>query len=304
MSRPDPLESLAALVAEDDQRPVPAGTDAVVAAVRQRFGASVAAVLFYGSCLRRGTFEGVVDVYVLVDDYRTVYGASWLGLANRALPPNVFHVTAPTAPAPTPVKAAVMSLDQFERAMAPEAWSPSVWARFAQPAVLAHARDERTGWRVSRARARAVATALWHGARLAPAGAAPLDLWRAVFRATYATELRAETVARADLVVEADAPRYAALTGPGLAAAGDPAIGAGGWRARTGWRLRRAVGKALSVVRLAKAAFTFEGGADYLAWKIERHTGVAVTPTPWQRRHPILALPWLVWRLKRRGVIR
>lgn len=304
MSPPDPLETLAGLVAEDDQRPVPAGTDAVVTAVRARFGAAVAAAPFYGSCLRRGTFEGVVDVYALVDDYRAVYDASCLALANRLLPPNVFHLSAPTAPAPTPVKVAVMTLDAFERAMAPEVWSPSVWARFAQPSVLVHARDERTAWRVARARARAVATALRHGARLVPAGAAPLDPWRAVFRATYATELRAETAARADLVVETDAPRYAALTGPGLAAAGDPAIGVGGWCARAGWRLRRALGKALSVARLAKAAFTFEGGADYLAWKIERHTGVTVTPTPWQRRHPILALPWLVWRLKRRGVIR
>jgi hypothetical protein len=40
------------------------------------------------------------------------------------------------------------------------------------------------------------------------------------------------------------------------------------------WALRRACGKALNALRLAKAAFTFEGGADYLAWKIERHSGV------------------------------
>ena len=31
------------------------------------------------------------------------------------------------------------------------------------------------------------------------------------------------------------------------------------------------------------------GGIDYLAWKINRHAGTAITITPWQRRHPILA---------------
>lgn len=315
MTGPAPLDALAVLVAQDDHKPVPDGTEALVAAVRARFGPAVAAVLFYGSCLRRGTFEGMADVYVLVDDYRAVYGASWLALANRLLPPNVFHLSAAVGGATVPVKAAVISLDGFERAMDRGAWSPSIWARFAQPAVLIHARDPRIARRVETCRARAVATALWHGARLAGPGAGPLDLWRAVFRATYGTELRAEREGRADAVVDADAPRYAVLVEPGLAAAGVAFAETGGAaradvpeaarrRARGAWRLRRTWGKTLSVARLAKAAFTFQGGADYLAWKIERHTGVAVTLTPWQRRHPLLALPIVAWRLKRRGVVR
>ena len=51
---------------------------------------------------------------------------------------------------------------------------------------------------------------------------------------------------------------------------------------------------------LIKAAFTFEGGASYAAWKIERHSGRKITLSPWQRRHPVLAglllLPQLLWR--------
>ena len=58
------------------------------------------------------------------------------------------------------------------------------------------------------------------------------------------------------------------------------------------------------VLRLAKASFTFEAGPDYVAWKIRRHTGVPVALTPWQRRHPLLAAPLLLWRLARRNAVR
>jgi hypothetical protein len=55
---------------------------------------------------------------------------------------------------------------------------------------------------------------------------------------------------------------------------------------------------------LAKASWTFAGGADYLAWKISRHAGIPVEFTTWERRHPLLAAPFVLWRLARRGAIR
>ncbi len=42
---------------------------------------------------------------------------------------------------------------------------------------------------------------------------------------------------------------------------------------KANWPYRRFTGKLWSVARLLKAAFTFTGGADYIAWKIERHSG-------------------------------
>jgi len=53
-----------------------------------------------------------------------------------------------------------------------------------------------------------------------------------------------------------------------------------------------------------RATATFDGAARYGAWKLERHTGIAVELTPWRERHPILAAPkvlWGVWRRMRRG---
>jgi hypothetical protein len=64
------------------------------------------------------------------------------------------------------------------------------------------------------------------------------------------------------------------------------------------------LGKILSALRLAKAVFTFDGGVEYILWKIERHSGVRAHTTPWQRRHPLLAAPGLAWRLYRRGAFR
>jgi hypothetical protein len=73
---------------------------------------------------------------------------------------------------------------------------------------------------------------------------------------------------------------------------------------RIAWIVRTVQGKLLSVLRLMKAAFTFQGGADYLIWKIERHSGVKIELTPAQRRHPIWAGLTTFWRLYRQGAFR
>ena len=70
------------------------------------------------------------------------------------------------------------------------------------------------------------------------------------------------------------------------------------------WPLRKAFGKVLSVLRLVKAAATFNDGFDYLLWKIERHSGIYIEPTPAQRKLP-LVLGWpLFWRLYRLGAFK
>ena len=56
--------------------------------------------------------------------------------------------------------------------------------------------------------------------------------------------------------------------------------------------------------RLLKAACTFDNAIEYVAWKVERHSGYRIEPTPFQRRHPLLAAPRLYWRLRRLGVFR
>jgi hypothetical protein len=94
-----------------------------------------------------------------------------------------------------------------------------------------------------------------------------------------------------------DTDRYRRFAAPTLAAAQS-------MRSSGTWAWRRIEGKALSVLRLAKASFTFAGGAEYIAWKINRHAGTSIELKPWQRRHPLLAGLSLLPRLLKGGAIR
>jgi hypothetical protein len=68
--------------------------------------------------------------------------------------------------------------------------------------------------------------------------------------------------------------------------------------------MRRVQGKVLSILRLLKASFTFAGGLPYLAWKIERHSGVKIDITPFMRRNPRLGAIGALWRTWRLGGFR
>ena len=70
------------------------------------------------------------------------------------------------------------------------------------------------------------------------------------------------------------------------------------------WSHMRRKGRLLSLVRLAKASATFAGGADYLAWKINRHSNAGLELQPWQRRFPVIAAITLLPRLLKSGAVR
>lgn len=239
-----------------------------------------------------------------------------MAAANRLLPPNVFYEEALIGTQTLRAKVAVLSLAQFERGMRMSSLDTTLWARFTQPAVCAWRRDAAALAASAAAVASACTTAASWAARLGPQAASAQDFWRGLFRHTYATELRVERGERADAVLGFDPAYYEMLLPLAWKSAGiafqltaegllQPQIGAAQRRAaEKAWRRRQALGKPLNIARLAKAAFTFDNGADYLAWKIERHSGTKLVLSDWQRRHPILAAPAIIWRLKRRSVLR
>ena len=309
-------QALRAAVAAELARPVMPEATALAEAIRARHGDTVAAVLFYGSCLRTGDLEGLLDFYVLVDSLRAFHGGALAAAANAALPPNVAYWELPVGGRTVRAKVAIMTRRQFRRAVRPESQDTTIWARFAQPAALVLARDGQARDWAAEAVAAAVATAVRWSVRLGPSSGTPLEFWTALFRHTYAAELRAERAERPGHIVDTDPARYAALFRPALEAGGitaaetgagvlSPALDPAERRAAArGWAVRRRLGKVLNVARLVKAAFTFASGVDYLAWKVERHSGVRVELTPWQRRHPILSAPRILWRLRRQGAVR
>lgn len=286
------MTGLAALVREEVSVPVDPRVTAMARAIAAECPGSARAVLFYGSCLRETQLDGLMlDFYLIVSDYGDAYPKRWLALANRLIPPNVF----PFQHDGLIAKYAVLSEADFHRLNGPETRNVSVWARFAQPSRLVWAVDDTARDRAVAAIVRAAPTLL--AAAGAVAGEAPLDWWRRAFALTYSVELRAERTGRAGSVVDADPGRYMRFSEP-AAAAIPPAARAGGWVRR------RVEGKALSLIRLAKASLTYAGGIDYLAWKINRHAGTKIEIKPWQRRWPLIAALTLVPRLMRSGAIR
>ncbi|MET0250976.1 MAG: hypothetical protein ABW203_02250 [Novosphingobium sp.] len=260
-------------------------------------------VLFYGSNLRSGVLDGVLDFYVLTD-----------GPRERGIWPRVSYHEWPHDGLILRAKVATMTLATFAAAARGETGDTTVWARFVQPTVLAWARDEDAGERAAAAVAAAAVTAARFAVALGPDEGTADDYWRALFRATYSAEFRIEQAGRADLVLAADPAHYTSLLPLALAAGGVPCNAAVGERLRPAlspaertrllqrWARLKRLGKPLNVLRLVRATRTFEGAARYAAWKVERHTGVPVPLTPWVERHPILAAPgvlWRVWRARR-----
>jgi hypothetical protein len=295
--------SLRDLVAAELAEPVDPRVTEMAAAIAALYPGSARAVLFYGSCLRERQLEGLMlDFYLIVSDYRAAYGKSWLAAANRLIPPNVFPIENRGLTA----KYAVLSEDHFARECDLSARTTSVFARFAQPSRLVWAADETARARVTGAVARAPAALLLltRPAMTDEAARDPLAIWRKGFAFTYAAELRAERRSRPDSIVDSDPERYRRFA----AAAGYPKDEGGTEEQRqgseAGWRHAARRGKRANAMRLLKASFTFAGGIDYLAWKINRHAGTDIEVKPWQRRWPLVAGLILLPRLLKRGAIR
>ncbi|MDQ2639509.1 MAG: hypothetical protein M3Y79_02850 [Pseudomonadota bacterium] len=296
-------------------RTAPAGAQALAEELARRGGASTAAVLYYGSALRAGSLEGILDFYVLLDDVRCWPGTALARLANRWLPPNVGYLEIDHAGERLRAKFAVMSCAQFARRLQNDARDTTIWARFCQPALCVWSRSPADHRAAVELVAEAVVRAGTWAARLGPESAPAPEYWRALFAHTYGAELRVEQSARPLDIVGKDPDRYAAILPLAWQRAGLAFTQQPGGQLRPGldptarqqalrrWHRLARHGRRLNVLRLLKASFTFEGAMDYVAWKIERHRGVRIEVKPWQRRFPLFAAPLLYWKLRRLGVL-
>jgi len=291
------MSELRKLVAEELNQKVAPRVRRVAAAIAAKHGGASRAVLFYGSCLREKRLDGLMlDFYLIVSDYRAAYDKKWLAAANRLLPPNVFYFEQDGLAS----KYAVLSEADFAHECSPRAWTVSTAARFAQPSRLAWSADEHAAERMIDIVSGAAPTLLGWTLPLTDS-AEPLDVWRQAFALTFNAELRAEKLGRSAALIEADPERYRRLRTAALKEAQPRMMRR---QARRWWRRMQAHGKRYSVARLAKASLTFAGGADYIAWKINRHAGTDIRLKLWQQRHPLLAAITLLPRLMRAGAVR
>jgi hypothetical protein len=307
------MPSLTQLVADELAVPALPEVQAFAAHIAAQYPDAARAVLFYGSCLRSAQLEGqMLDFYLIVSDYESAYSQKWLVKWNKRLPPNVF----PFEYNGLVAKVAVLSEEDFHNLNRAEASAASVWARFAQPARLVWAANDAARTTVATAISGAAPTVLNAALAFTEREVDVLDLWQTGFRMTYDAELRAERTDRPASVVEFDPDRYVRfgkaalphtpianeLRGEKVHILPDPQGRITQERDR--WPTLRRNGKLLTVARLAKAAFTYAGGIDYLAWKINRHAGTQIEIRPWQRRWPLIAALFLVPKLLAKGSVR
>ncbi|SDF88281.1 hypothetical protein SAMN05216241_10319 [Limimonas halophila] len=313
---PEARNALRAAVTRDADDPVNDDVRALAETVRAGHPA-VAAVLYYGSGLRAADpSTTLLDFYVLVDSYTAWYGRGVSAALGAALAPNVHYLEAQVGGRTLHAKVAVMRTDQFVAAAGGAGATPHIWARFAQPCRLIHARDESARERVLRALVDAVETFHRMAFPLLDGTVYPTAVWKRGLQETFARELRSEPPERVDAVIAAASERLAERTRLAASATSLAQPVQNGARlritvtrgqrraARLAARLARPLGKTIALLRLIKATVTFRGGVDYVLWKVERHSGVRVQPSEFQRRHPLLGGWPLLWKLYRRGGFR
>jgi hypothetical protein len=297
---------LQAVAAEAD-RPLPFAVTEFVGAATRRFGASVSAVLFYGSCRRVDQPDGLYDLYVVLDHYRDLPRIE--GVLAALLPPNVYYLEATTDSGTRRAKCTVLSRADFSRGV--ERWFHSyLWGRFCQPVSMAYARDAHARGEILGCLARAAAKFIDETLCLQRDTFDTRSLWVVGLRTSYQTELRSEGPDRAAELFSAHCDYYREVT----AAAGLPAAGPDRWQASLTsgqrssglrrWRIRSVTGKLQALARILKAWITFDGGFDYIIWKLERHSGRSIEVPERVRRHPGLHMWGFFWRLYRDGVFR
>jgi hypothetical protein len=293
--------------------------------LRARHHDAICGALLYGSCLRNGNiYDGLVDLYLICDSYRAAYHGRMLAAANWLLPPNVFYAELkPDDDAPDAktlhCKVTVISLRDFQRGCSRIRFESYIWGRFAQPTSIVFSRDERAHSAIENSLLQAARTLLKKALPVLPQQGNLATLWEQALALSYATELRTESSGRAGELAQSAQEFYATMTRYHADSLGFPftvyeedaqlhykseidrtkrRLGA------LAWTVRRVQGKLMSIMRVVKALFTFEGALDYFAWKMERHSGQTVVIPDKVRRVPLVFLWGFCWDLYRRGLFK
>ena len=299
---------------------VPTGLHALRNELLARYGNAVLAILFHGSCFRRGDAgDGLVDLYLLVNSYRGAYRKHLYTTLNRLLPPNVFYLEETVNGIMVRAKYTVISLADFQRGTSMNWFHSYLWGRFAQPTGILYFRHESIADVVYTALAQAVITFMTRTLPYIPAQFDARTLWYQGLLLSYRAELRAERPENLVRLFEWAPQYYEQLTRIAMGAL-PYSVDAVTRNVschyhaqipiriqfinRLAWHVRFIQGKLLSMLRLLKALLTFKGGIDYVLWKIERHSGITIAVTPRLRRIPLLGICFIFWRLYRGGAFR
>ena len=311
---------LLAKISEKSVSPPSKAVSLLVKEILAVYGETVQALLFYGSCLHKGEdLEGLFDLYVLVNNYDSVNRTSMQASLNKLLPPNVFYLEVPFGEQTVRAKYAILSMGDLQKGTSRRWFHSYLWARFCQPTKIVYVRNEKVAEQVNKAFAQAVLTFV---SRVLPRMSQEFtvrDLWSKGLELTYRSEFRPEQANQQVRLYDATPAYFDEISSKALAALAYQVKEVSGREASLynaiipnsvriisgiTWTLRIVQGKILSVLRLVKGTLTFDGGVDYILWKIKRHSGVTLEASPFLKRHPVLAMCVLSFRLFRRGGVR
>jgi hypothetical protein len=290
------------------------------AQLQEKHGGGILAFLLYGSCLRSGDlFDGLLDIYLVCDRYRDVYRNPLLTASNRVLAPNVFYAQVEHEGATLRTKYSVLSRGDLRRGTSTNWFESYLWGRFAQPVRIVSCDSPQIKLELEGYLLNAARTFLRRAIPSQPVSGSVAQLWEHGLALSYASEIRTEGPGRSteltknslgffeqltDILADSlDLPLTVYDSQSGRAYRTEFSTGRA-LACRVGWRLRRVQGKLLSALRLIKALFTFVGGLDYVAWKLQRHSGQPVEIPARVRRWPLIFMWGFFWRLYRQGLFR
>lgn len=274
-------------------------------------------VLYYGSSLWKQDLTGLLDFYIVCEDLTDWYDdKAGCYFANMLLPPNIEYHEYKAGEIVLRAKVAILTLKQLRQATGLQSIDTTMWARFCQPVKIMWSKNDSAYQDLFGCLVRAVATACWWAAYLGPKEAKGEEFWCNLFTHTYGAELRVEAKNRPMSILENREDYFIQLL-------------EAGWqglsisfqqpeknyfmvniselerkKAYNKWWFRQKMGRPLNIARLIKAAFTFQGGAEYIAWKIKRHRGIELNLTSFQKKHPLMNAPWILIKLYSQGVFK
>lgn len=318
MSPEIPLKLLKTIQRDSVKLPSPT-VNLFINDILEKYGDAVQAILFYGSCLHKGEdLDGLFDLYVLVNTYSSVNQNYLHTVANKLLPPNVFYLEVAGETQTVRAKYALLSLNDLQKGTSKRWFHSYLWARFCQPTALVYARNEKVREQVNKSFSQAILTFVNRVLPRIPEDFTTRELWSKGLELTYRSEFRPERPDKQVRLFDGNPAYFEDITNQALSSSTYQvkhieSDGVTHYKtiipypvrvtSRITWTVRIVQGKILSALRLIKGSLTFEGGVDYILWKIERHSGVTLEVSPFLRRHPILAMCSLSWRLYRRGGI-
>ena len=292
--------------------------DSLLAHFKARHGDAINCVLLYGSCLRSGDIlDGLLDIYLICDDYRSTYTSRTMAAANWLLAPNVFYAEVDFEGKTLRSKYAVISAADFRRGCSMAWFESYIWGRFSQPSRMLYCRDEDTRISIDQCLLSAARTFLHRTAPLFPTDGSIVELWEGALALSYGSELRTEKSGRASELARASQDYFETVSEQlvgslpfhfqleqhnGALHYHSETTASQKRSARFSWRLRRVNGTIMSILRLVKALFTFEEGIDYIVWKLQRHSGQEIIVPDKVRRYPLVFCWGFFWGLYRRGI--